>query len=388
MSKVILKNQVEYNSLIVAIFTFHYSLVIPLTKIMSAGILVAAVGILLMLSLMIYSRKIVVNINALLIVAAVASVMMAKHFLDGTSLALVLRFLLIALPPIVIYSYKIDYTLFLDKCMLLSKINFLMIFWVPFSGSYEYMRFGYGMLLTTIFSVFYFLKVGSKPHSKKITNFIILCVSLVEMFLYGARGALLCFAMFVIIYVCFILRSSVKSILIAIASLLIVFNFETILLIFQKITSAFGMGSYVLRKMRMMLRRGFAASMSGRDKLYSNAIEQIQKNPIFGTTMNTSNEGEFVHNLFLQVGVDLGVLAIAILMIYLIYVMVVMAKKSLNADARIIIAVIFCVSVGRLLVSSTLWERPEFWALLCLICKRQTYIHDKYMSDSKIEGFT
>ena len=43
----------------------------------------------------------------------------------------------------------------------------------------------------------------------------------------------------------------------------------------------------------------------------------------------------------------------------------------IDVKHQVVIAVMFCISCGRLMISSTLWERPEFWGLLCMTFNSQ-----------------
>ena len=106
---------------------------------------------------------------------------------------------------------------------------------------------------------------------------------------------------------------------------------------------------------------------SGRVRLYETAINVIQEHPLLGDKMITY-DGDilYVHNLFLQVGRDFGVIAVVAVVVFVLYCLDLLATRKLSQINKTVIAIIFCVSVVRLMVSSIIWERPEFWALACL----------------------
>ena len=115
------------------------------------------------------------------------------------------------------------------------------------------------------------------------------------------------------------------------------------------------------------------------------AIDEMIKNPIIGNKMVVYNgTSSYVHNLFLQVGRDLGVFAMILLIVFVAYCLYLFFSKKVDLNKKTIIAVFFCVSVVRLLLSSNLWERPEFWALVCIVINYKSLLCSQ--SDSLIDG--
>ena len=71
--------------------------------------------------------------------------------------------------------------------------------------------------------------------------------------------------------------------------------------------------------------------------------------------------GLYPHNIFLQVASELGIIGLVALLMLLGLSAV--RITLLNSDAFLFWAMLFSITYGRLLVSSTFWERPEFWLL-------------------------
>ena len=102
--------------------------------------------------------------------------------------------------------------------------------------------------------------------------------------------------------------------------------------------------------------------------MYSKALEKIKLSPWIGNPMSLDETGgEYAHNLFLQVGEDLGVIAIIVLVFFLLYALYKIVTEKYTFEERMLIAVLFSTSIGRLLFSSTLWRRPEFWMLVSYV---------------------
>ena len=145
-------------------------------------------------------------------------------------------------------------------------------------------------------------------------------------------------------------------------------NITKIFSLVDLILNNVGIKSYAIMKFERQITRGFAAASSSRDSIYVEALRLIQKSPILGNTMSLDEEGgNYVHNVFLQVGQDLGVIALFVLVIFIVYALVQIGSKKKSVENRLIILALFSISIGRLMFSSTIWRRPEFWMLVCFV---------------------
>jgi len=315
---------------------------------------------------------------------------------DGTELIVVIRFLMIAIPPILVFSYRFDTAVFVNTCCKLSLLNFLLLALIPFLPFFDYssryyMRFGYGMVVTVLFSYIAILNGKNKKDEKrssivlrKLLYILVFAFSLVESIVYGSRGVLLVILSFVAIVTLLIYKENRKrNFFLVVTGFAVVLNLESILNWLIDVSSKFGVKSYALSKYKYQLMYGLEEASSGRDSLYRTALETIHENPFFGAKMINYDDSLYVHNLFLQVGRDMGVLAMIISVFFVGYCIFVLWKKKIGNDDKIIIAVIFCVSVVRLLVSSNIWERPEFWILVCLILNYNAFFDAASVVDKK-----
>jgi O-Antigen ligase. len=254
----------------------------------------------------------------------------------------------------------------------ISLLSFLLVFWYPFIGEQSYMRFGYAVLPNVLFILCELLYNKKKRLGIIIAGAICFAL-LVEMFVFGARGSFFSLLLFLAIEELLINRENLKrKLAIFLGVLLAVFNIGPIIDFIYNTLLKLGIRSYALIKYRMQLNRGIEIASSGRVNLYDTAIEQLKQSPIFGLPILLSNEDGsmvYVHNLFLQTWMDLGIVGLAILIGFLLFVIWKIWRRDIGRDDRILIAAGFFLSIGRLLFSSVLWRRPEFWLLVFMSMK-------------------
>ncbi|MEL5938148.1 O-antigen ligase family protein [Tetragenococcus halophilus] len=146
---------------------------------------------------------------------------------------------------------------------------------------------------------------------------------------------------------------------------------ETLSFFFERV----GISSYSLFKLQHMLSNseGVTESLvdvaSGRDTLYSRAVELIKDAHFLPGGISkfeyTAPSGEVVrypHNFLLELLINFGIFGILILFIFLISFW----KNIRNAkkEIKFLLIAFFIFSFTKLLVSSSFWLAPSFWALL------------------------
>jgi len=111
--------------------------------------------------------------------------------------------------------------------------------------------------------------------------------------------------------------------------------------------------------------------LNGRAELWSQSIEWISKNPIFGNGFGSTarlygNELYlYPHNLFLQLMQDCGLIIAAYPMFIIIYAIVSLTKKGKQTEAQNI-TVLFLVSITIpiLFFSNDIWKNSALWLLI------------------------
>lgn len=355
------------NSRILAMYLFQYSLLIPFMSFINGTILVAAFSFVLIVVEIIINRKVIINKINLLLYLLLLLFLIFKTFYDGSELLVIEYFIMISIASLLVISFPFDGNAFLDFGYRLALLNFFLLSWNPFFGKYEYMRFGYGMVLTVIFL---FIKLvylkGFENAIFRILAIVVLSISFLEIVLYGARGSIIVVILYLLLDFIFIHKEKIfRNITILCVGSLIYYNLVKILGLLQMLANRLGIYSYSLMKFQKQIEEGMTAASSGRSELYAEALQKIKLHPLIGNPIKISDEdGLYVHNIFLQVGQDLGVFAIVLVITLLIISLYLLQNNSIVLENKEVLAILFAVSIGRLLFSSILWRRPEYWLLI------------------------
>lgn len=217
------------------------------------------------------------------------------------------------------------------------------------------MRFGYGFLPSVMFLLL------SAITKKNKTSLLLSIIGLFLLLILGSRGCMICIIAFVLMYYG---KKYIVQLVIACTAL---FLFKDLLIDFL----LWGIDSlpfetYKLNKMITMLTSGIEAASSGRDYLYQFYFDKFTKNPEgLGIGYNSTIGMLYPHNIILQIGIEFGLIGLAIWILYEILIF----KRiiQLRGDKFNFMIIIFAITNGRLMVSSNFWERPEWWFLMALI---------------------
>lgn len=275
----------------------------------------------------------------------------------------------------VILSKKINFEYFIKKSYQVAILgNFLLsINYFIFNSSMSYMAFGYRTLPCVLiyFYEYYFKK-------KKIA-LILFSLNTIIISIYGGRGPFFSLLIFLLInYFLFYKNKIVKwSSLIITTTLFILLNTNymkiKIVEIIQYLIEDLNLKTYALYKLMLLLERGIASASSGRDILYKNAINLGNKNIMFGNGIGSFRKiyETYPHNILLEIYVQFGL--VGILLICLIIFKIIKKLKKGDINEKVLIIILFSLSVPRLTFSSSFWERPEFWGLIGLAFKKYKY---------------
>lgn len=285
-------------------------------------------------------------------------------------LPLSIEFLLKCFSLFVIASFPFKSNELKKYFVIFSFINFILLTMIVVFGwieNIEYMRFGYAMLPTTLVSIYAF------RNHYKIFNSLVGLSSFILILIYGSRGPVLG----VLIFILIILISDKKlkiyqkilSIFVLFIGYLYMFVFNGFMKILDFTYYNINLQTYSISKLQVMINDGFAESSSGRDFLYEQFIEQIIREPIFGSGIGITHTLWDItsHNLFLQILLEFGVIGMLFFLLFAMtmFFLLRIIRKTDN-ELYLLLTIIFAVSFGRLLVSSDMWGRQEFWLFISL----------------------
>jgi hypothetical protein len=273
----------------------------------------------------------------------------------------------------IIGSLDIDSKELYNAFLKISVINFLAIAafpFVDFLDSMNYMRFGYAMLPSVIMFIYAILK----KEKNKIIWILLGIVAFFLMVVYGSRGPLVVILIWALIQFLFNRKISTykKAIILILVSLMtfLVFKYNFIVKIVDYIYYELGIHTYTLAKLRMTFDVGLVEASSGRDIIYITMWDYIKQNPLLGYGIGFSQEvlNYTPHNLFLQILLESGVVGLLIWSVILTYCLYKYKDMHIKEEGLFnVIALVFSIAIGRLLVSSDMWLRPEYWLALSML---------------------
>lgn len=357
-----IRSAYKYNSFLVIFLFFLYGVANLFSAIIPAGYIIIVLAILVIIP------HLLVNVmntdsNAVFVLAVLWILLLIQSIIYPRNMVgiepVMISTLSLGASSIYIGSLPFDASMALKYGRRLAWVNFFInMLYVLFT--YDNidllsMRFGYGMLPSTMIFLYLFLQTKSKLY------LVMTSISLLSILVWGSRGCLL------IVFIYLICKYGRKYwLLLSVAGSGILCFYDQFAQALIRLVSILPVESYKLRKLVMMLTKGIVESSSGRDTLYLYYWKIFQEN-IFGVGIGYSDRIGLIypHNLFIQVAIEFGIIGLLVLLILIVYIW--RKISCLKSDYYEILIIIASIALGRLLVSSNYWVRPEFWALISLI---------------------
>ena len=243
---------------------------------------------------------------------------------------------------------------------IICAVTSLLYLWLVPNKFLMSMRFGYAFLP----SVLWFLMMAI--YKRSVFNLILFSGGTITLIAWGSRGTLLVIIIFLILYFIKFHKVSLTITLLVIIPMLTILR--GYLLMFLDRISDFTHARKIEKIISMVNENSLDSSSSGRDILYDRCIDVMELNPLGNGvgwwSVDPFMNGLFPHNIILQVGTEFGIIGLAIL----IYVLFVSLKNTFSFDNIEFLLLIFIISItlGRLMVSSMYWARPEFWLYIAM----------------------
>ncbi|KGR76201.1 O-antigen ligase family protein [Ureibacillus manganicus] len=376
-------NRKEFASLLIAFSFFQFGILQPIA-VMFHSQNVIAVSTIITVLLLLVATKFSIRKYVYLTFASISVVFFFSYlFFDARDMSLLIfgEFLLKSFSLFLIGSFPFSTDSLKKYFYLFSLVNFVALSFILVSGQIEeieYMRFGYA-LLPTLLVVLYLFKEGNK-----VLNGSIIISSFLMIFIFGSRGPLVGLVIFILILL-FINKSmkfhtKVFAFIGLSFSFVYLFFMNGLIQLLNYLYFDLGFDTYSIAKLRMMVIDGLAESSSGRDYLYQSFMHLISENPVFGNGIGITNKLWDVtpHNIFLQILLEFGIVGMFVCVICGIPFLYFLLKiQSTDNELFILFSIIFSVSFGRLLVSSDLWLRPEFWMFLSMTINSFLIIYNR-----------
>lgn len=367
-------NKSKINVYIMTLYIFQFGLLQPIVSIVNSQLPIAVFTLLLAIIMILNNnfkiKKYVVVTFAILSIYFLFNILLYNN----ETIMIFIEFLLKSFSAFLIGSLDVDgeelYGLFLKVAIM----NFIVLLIYPilgYSDTMNYMRFGYSMLPSTI--MFFYAALNEKKN--KLFWKIIALISLVLILIYGSRGPLGVILILGALVLIFQKNTSrIKKSIIVILSCIGIYlikRYNLLIKLLDYIYFNLGIQTYSLAKYRMMINQGISESSSGRDKIYISIWELIKQKPFIGHGVGILQltSGYTAHNIFLQILVESGILGFVVWIFVWIYCLNKYNKMSKSNEYGLfrVVTLIVSIAIGRLLISSDMWLRPEYWFAISML---------------------
>lgn len=179
----------------------------------------------------------------------------------------------------------------------------------------------------------------------------------------GTRGTLVSLALSVIILLIIKEKNVKRNIIIlgiGIAAVFILNYYQEILRVLQSVLDSYGIKIVALDKMIFLMDLNSADN--GRTLLYEAARKYFYSSPIIGHGVGyfEKMQGSYVHNIFLEILCEYGVIGMIFAGGFLIFNFAILIRGEIS-QTKIFGAFLFCISIPMLLFNNTYWLVPQFW---------------------------
>lgn len=210
--------------------------------------------------------------------------------------------------------------------------------------------------------------------SNKIFYLIFSIVAIGISLVWGSRGCLLCYAIYLIIFI--LTQKPSRKILymsLVIILLLIVFiviGIENVISLFLKIFSILGFSSRNFSGFTSF--SSFINNDSGRRIIWNYLLEKVWEKPIVGygirgdntlLSLYTGTTTFYSHNIFLELVVSFGIPVGMLLVLFLFQLI----YRSIKRCPKELFGAFICMisyNIGNLIVSNTFWFSTGFWIMI------------------------
>lgn len=248
------------------------------------------------------------------------------------------------------------------------------------------MNVTYAFLIPIVSSLVYYFTYYHKDKGKtKLFMTIVLLINFVYFImclLFGSRApslsVLICFLFFICIEQSQYTKGfRLKKIgwLYLMLPLIIVWNFNSVLLLTENIFKYFGWESLSLERLIMLNEIGMLDS--GRSDINKLAMKGIYSSPLYGHGMSTSEYftgHSYPHNFILQLLLDGGVFLFLIILIPTI-TRILQIKKTCSYSEFSLLSTLFFASVPAAFFSLDLWENSSFWLFMGFLFSRRFHLY-------------
>ena len=325
----------------------------------------------------------------LLVVAGIMGYSLILWRFDSRVMERLLKFVMYALFAMLCIQYPFD------EKVLLRAICYIGIIHVAFLFLYASPQIKAGIMsvdntmdlsYTSLIYLFASAEIVGSKYERKMNRLLALVICVLVVYFITVvsmnRGALIaaaCYFAFRVIISSKRLALRVMCFVgVVIAALIVYDNLIPILEAADEFTSSRGVVINPLKK--TIQQMNYSDSMiSGRETVYDAAIQMIKDtwampNGVASYHIQT-NVAYYPHNIFLEAGVEFGFIGfvlVAFIIYKACYMMVIVPSKYSH-----LILLFFCLSIPRLMVSSSYWENSYIWPMMMLMWSSEAFTYQR-----------
>ncbi|MFJ7927805.1 O-antigen ligase family protein [Peribacillus sp. NPDC096448] len=224
------------------------------------------------------------------------------------------------------------------------------------------------VILVCIYQLFY-IKIKS---SQKLYYFIIIVWYGYFMMKVGTRGAFLSIGLYIFLLFVITKKITINRIIIyllGLGTLIFVYtNILPLLLVARNLLENLNIKSNFIEKSVLLIEGNNV--FNGRDILYESAFNGFKESWFYGKGIGFFHDhyGTYIHNIFLQMLNESGVLLIIPFVFLILYcIFLLFLSKKIDQSFKLFICFIFSLAIPKLIVSSIYWKEQGFWILIIMI---------------------
>lgn len=278
-----------------------------------------------------------------------------------------------------VYNKQILYNVMLKASYYMTALISLVFFfnWFSSPGTYN-MSFSYALLYPLLFHL------DALSRKRDIVHLILSTYQILLILLYGSRGAVLCFSIFIIIKIVLSTKSTVrKTAIVGLGGLTVILFYVNFEAIGNSVLRAMSQNGYYSRTLNSFFN-GSILQSSGRDSIRDKALDMIMRKPWTGWGMGGEIDllGTYPHNLFIEVLLNFGILMGGIACI-LVVANVIRVFFLHDGILQSLLFIYLCAGFIPLLLSSTYLKQYEFFIFLflCIQANRKKAAHGSRTKD-------
>ena len=240
-----------------------------------------------------------------------------------------------------------------------------------------YMPYGFNMLMLSftglLFGYFYY---------KNRLFLVPMIIELIMISFYGNKGAAI--AAFFLLFVAMILSGSdVKKLFYSLIACLGILSWRSILLLIIDVAQIFGVTSYSIKTLKIMLSDKSDIVFSARTNIWEKAINWILEKPILGHRVGEFEAATdvYAHNIFLDISLSFGLVGLIIFLILLLHSIYKMRRNPCKEYKLFQLCCLLCWLIP-MQISLTLWNVSLFWVYWGL------YLYDNKYKRQKIKSIS